>query len=103
MIQRRKKDVKRILIASTFIIFMLLANIQFSNNFNFAVNNNQEHNWSNNEEDLESSQIDPYLTDYYITGSGDNQDVRIYALNSSSSDINNQNSFDIPSMSTTDT
>jgi len=82
---------------------MLLANIQMFNNLNTDINNNQEQDWLNNEDDLESSYIDPYLTDYYITGSGDNQDVRIYALNSSSSNINNQISFDIPSMSTTNT
>jgi hypothetical protein len=103
MIQRRKKDVKRILVASIFMISMLLANIQMFDNFNTDINNNQEQNWLNIEENLESSYSDPYLTDYYITGSGDNQDVRIYALNSSYSNVNNQESFDIPSMSTTDT
>ncbi|NVM19419.1 MAG: hypothetical protein HWN80_17090 [Candidatus Lokiarchaeota archaeon] len=103
MIQRRKKDVKRIIVASIFMISMLLVNIQLFSNFNFDVNNNQEQNWLNNDNNIKSSDIDPYLTDYYITGSGDNQDVRIYALNSSFSNDNNQESFDIPSMSTTDT
>ncbi|MBY8981271.1 MAG: hypothetical protein KGD72_12840, partial [Candidatus Lokiarchaeota archaeon] len=103
MIQRRKKDVKRVIVASIFMISMLLANIQMVSNFNTDINNNQEQNWLNNEENPESSYADPYLTDYYITGSGDNQDVRIYALNSSYSNVNNQESFDIPSMSTTDT
>ena len=84
-------------------ISMLLVNIQIFSNFNFSVNDNQEQNWLNNEDNLESSYKDPYLTDYYITGSGDNQDVRIYAINSSSSNDNNQASFDIPSLSTTDT
>jgi len=84
-------------------ISMLLANIQMVSNSNTDINNNQEQNWLNNEENLESSYADPYLTDYYITGSGDNQDVRIYALNSSESNVNNLESFDIPSMSTTDT
>lgn len=84
-------------------ISMLLVNIQLFSNFSFDANNNQEQNWSNNDNNVKSSDIDPYLTDYYITGSGDNQDVRIYALNSSYSNDNNQESFDIPSMSTTDT
>ncbi len=82
--------------------FMLLANIQIFSNFNFDANNNQDQNWLNNDNNVKLSDIDPYLTDYYITGSGDNQDVRIYALNSSDSNDNNQESFDIPSMSTTD-
>ncbi|NVM45004.1 MAG: hypothetical protein HWN79_08810 [Candidatus Lokiarchaeota archaeon] len=103
MIQRRKKDVKRIVVASIFMISMLLANIQLFSNFNFDISNNQEQNWLNDDNNIKSSDIDPYLTDYYITGSGVNQDVRIYAVNSSSSNINNQASFDIPSMSTTDT
>ncbi len=84
-------------------IFMLLVNIQIFSNFNFIINNNQEQIWLDNEDNLESSYIDPYLTDYYITGTGDNQDVRIFALNNSYSNVNNQESFDIPSMSTTDT
>ena len=84
-------------------ISMLLVNIQLFSNVNYDVNNNHDQNWLNNDNNIMSSGIDPYLTDYYITGSGDNQDVRIYAENSSSSNINNQASFDIPSMSTTDT
>ena len=84
-------------------ISMLLVNIQLFSNVNYDVNNNHDQNWLNNDNNIMSSGIDPYLTDYYITGSGDNQDVRIYALNSSYSNNNNQLSFDIPSMSTTDT
>ena len=84
-------------------ISMLLVNTQIFSNINLDKNNNQEQNWLNDDTNLETSDIDPYLTDYYITGSGDNQDVRIYALNSSYSNDNNQESFDIPSMSTTDT
>ena len=84
-------------------ISMLLVNIQLFSNVNYDVNNNHDQNWLNNDNNIISSDIDPYLTDYYITGSGDNQDVRIYAENSSYSNNNNQMSFDIPSMSTTDT
>ena len=84
-------------------ISMLLVNTQIFSNFNFDVNNNQEQIGLDNDTNLQPSDIDPYLTDYYITGSGDNQDVRIYAINTSSSNDDNQESFDIPSMSTTDT
>ncbi|MFX1504350.1 MAG: hypothetical protein ACFFDH_25545, partial [Promethearchaeota archaeon] len=103
MIQRRKIEVTRIIVACIFIIFMLLANIQNFSNFNRNTNNSLEQYWSNPEENPESSATDPYLTDYYITGSGSNQDVRIYGLNSSTSNANNIDSFNIPSMSTTDT
>ncbi|NHJ19749.1 MAG: hypothetical protein EAX91_02310 [Candidatus Lokiarchaeota archaeon] len=103
LIQRRKNDVTRIIVASMFIIFMLLANIQIFSNFNHNTNNTLEQYWSDREENPESSAADPYLTDYYITGSGSNQDVRIYALNNSNSNANNVGSFNIPSMSTTDT
>ena len=82
---------------------MLLVNIHIFNGLYLDGSNNQLTNWLNDDNTLFSSETDPYLTDYYINGSGDNQDVRIYALNSSDSNDNNQNSFDIPSMSTTDT
>ena len=86
-----------------FMISMLLVNTQIFSSINFDKINSQEENWLDNDITPNPSDIDPYLTDYYITGSGDNQDVRIYALNSSYSNDNNQESFDIPSMSTTDT
>jgi len=82
---------------------MLLVNIQIFNGLYLDGSNNQLTNWLNDDDNLFSSETDTYLTDYYINGSGDNQDVRIYALNSSDSNENNQNSFNISSMSTTDT
>jgi hypothetical protein len=48
------------------------------------------------------SASDSYLSDYYLTGAGDDQDVRVYATNNSLS-INNEGYFDIPSMSGIDT
>lgn len=100
---RRKKDVKRIFFVSIFIISMLLVNIHIFNSLYLDGSNNQLTNLLNDDNKLFSSETDPYLTDYYTTGSGDNQDVRIYALNSSYSNDNNQGSFDIPSMSVADT
>ncbi|MBY9014244.1 MAG: hypothetical protein KGD68_00990 [Candidatus Lokiarchaeota archaeon] len=88
--------------ASTFIFSMLLVNIWIFSDFNIDIDNNQQDNWSNDEINILTSDTDPYLTDYYISGTGDNQEVRIYALNNSFSNDNNQNSFNIPSMSTTE-
>ena len=82
---------------------MLLVNIQIFNGLYVDSSNNQLTNLLTDDNNLFSSETDPYLTDYYINGSGDNQDVRIYALNSSYSNDNNQGFFDIPSMSVTDT
>jgi hypothetical protein len=82
---------------------MLLVNIQIFNGLYLDSSNDQPTNLLNDDNNLFSSETDPYLTDYYTTGSGDNQDVRIYALNSSYSNDNNQGFFDIPSMSVTDT
>ncbi len=81
---------------------MILVNTLILSDFNTDVNNNQQHDWSIDEKIILTSDIDPYLTDYVISGTGDNQEVRIYALNNSFSYDNNQNSFDIPSMSTTE-
>jgi len=81
---------------------MILVNTLIMSDFNEDMNNNQQHDWSIDETNILTSDIDPYLTDYIISGTGDNQEVRIYALNNSFSNDNNQNSFDIPSMSTTE-
>jgi hypothetical protein len=81
---------------------MVFVNTLIFSDFNIDMNNNQHQNWSNEENDILTSDTDPYLTDYYISGTGDNQDVRIYVFNNSFSNDNNQNSFNIPSMSTTE-
>ena len=79
---------------------MLLVNTWMISDFNSDINYNQQHNWLNDEKNIVTSATDQYLTDYYISGTGDNQDVRIYVLNNSFSNDNNQNFFNIPSMST---
>jgi len=81
---------------------MIVVNTLILSDFNVDVNNNQQNDWSTDEINILTSDIDPYLTDCIISGTGDNQNVRIYALNNSFSNVNNQNSFDIPSMSTTE-
>jgi len=102
LILRRTKKAKRILFTSIFIFSMILVNTLIFMDFNADMNNNQQHNWSNDENSILTSDTDLYLTDYIISGTGDNQEVRIYALNNSISNDNNQNSFIIPSMSTTE-
>ena len=82
---------------------MLLVNIQIFNGLYLDSSNNQLTNLLNDDNNLFSSETNPYLTDYYINGSGDDQDVRIYASNSSYSNENNQGFFEIPSMSVTNT
>ena len=79
---------------------MVLVNTLKFSDFNINMDNNQRHDESIDENYIRTSDIDPYLTDYYISGTGDSQDVRIYVSNNSFSNDNNQNSFSIPSMST---
>ncbi|NHJ24318.1 MAG: hypothetical protein EAX89_07065 [Candidatus Lokiarchaeota archaeon] len=97
---RGERNVKRILLTSIFLISILLANSLIFEVFNYSGSNNFQTNLlSDNKTPLSS---DSYLSDYYITGSGNQQDVRIYGENTSSS-LNNQGSFEIPSMSAADT
>jgi len=98
---RRKKEVKRILLSTIILISILLTSVQV---FNILNNNVDQFNNENGllDEKLELyPSSDPYLSDYYITGSGVGQDVRIYVANSSNS-YTNQDFFNIPSMSDTD-
>lgn len=90
----KKKNVKRVLLLTIFVLSILLSNIQIYPNENFIQNN-----INGDQKDLSSS-ADGYLSDYYITGAGDPQDVRIYGQNSSYS-IDNNHYFDIPSISST--
>ena len=95
---RRKKEIKQIFIVSIFVISLFLTNTQIFNEFNFAEINDDGQDLDYNEiMNLSPSSV-PYLSDYYLTGLGDNQDVRIYVTNTSSL-VNNQKSFDVPSMS----
>ena len=98
--KRRKKEIRNALIVSIFILTIFLTNIQIFNNFQFEYNSDND-DLSEEFQNLKLSD-DPYLSDYYITGSGENQDVRLYAKNSSSL-LNNENNFEIEAMSTTDT
>jgi len=96
----RKKKIKRILLLSLFLLSIIVSSIQFYSNNLYNIENNQN-NIIIDQEDVSSSS-NGYLSDYYITGAGDPQDVRIYAENNSYAIDNNQY-FEIPSISSTDT
>lgn len=100
LLKRRKNGIRNTVIVSIFIITILLTNIQIFTNFNFEDANNRIE-FPDTYQDLQLSD-DPYLSDKYKTGSGDNQDMRLYVKNSSSS-LNNEEDFQIEAMSTTDT
>ena len=93
---QRKKNIKGIVLVSIFVLSIILTNIQFHSNFNI----NQNNIINTPEDGIYSS--DGYLSDYYITGSGDAQDVRIFASDDSNS-TNNNKYFEVSSLSSTDT
>jgi len=100
LLKRRKNEIRNTVIVSIFIITILLTNVQIFTSFNFEdVNTRTE--FTDSYQDLQISDA-PYLSDKYKTGAGDNQDVRLYVKNSSSS-LNNEDDFQIEAMSTTDT
>ncbi len=99
---RRKKEERQIFVVSIFIISIFLISTPLFSNFNSIFTNSQNEDLNHNEIKDLSVSSDNYLNDYYITGTGNDQQVQIYATNSSNSNINNQNYFDIPSMSSVD-
>ena len=99
---RQKKEARQIFVVSIFIISIFLTCTPLFYNFNSIFTNYQNKDLNNNEIKDVSTNSNPYLNDYYITGSGNDQQVRVYATNTSTSNINNQNHFDIPSMSSID-
>ena len=94
---RQKKDIKRITIVVIIISLVFISNVQFIN----PLNQTEEilNNERRSEELPNSSSI--RINDV-ITGSGDNQDVRIYANNKSENLNNNEDFFEIPTLSTED-
>ena len=97
----RNKKFKRLFFVSLFVFLIVLTSIQIFPNNLYNDRSNQNNTIYNQEEDLPSSS-DGYLSDYYITGSGDPQDARIYATNDSYA-IDNGQYFEIPSLSDADT
>jgi len=97
----RNKKFKRLFFVSLFVFLIILTSIPIYPNNLYEDRSNQNNTIYNQKEDLPSSS-DGYLSDYYISGSGDPQDTRIYATNNSST-INNEQYFEIPSLSNADT
>ena len=100
LLKRRKNEIRNALIVSIFIITILLTNVYIFTHFNVK-DINTRNEFTDIYQDLELSD-DPYLSDKYKTGSGIDQDVRLYVKNSSSS-LNNEDNFQIEAMSSTDT
>ncbi|MFW9772836.1 MAG: hypothetical protein ACFFEO_11830 [Candidatus Thorarchaeota archaeon] len=92
----RKKKIRRILLLIIFVLSIIISSLQIYPNENYVYNNR-----TYDKKDLSTS-ADGYLSDYYITGAGDPQDVRIYGENNSYTADNNQ-FLEIPSISSTDT
>ncbi|MFX1417435.1 MAG: hypothetical protein ACFE9N_00800 [Promethearchaeota archaeon] len=98
---RRKKEIKRILFVTIFIITIFLSNIQILNNFNVFQDDTK--NTTVNENLLEDlPQIAISDVNGNFTGSGIDQAVRVYANNKSQNLLNNEKYFEIPSLPTVD-
>ena len=99
---RRKKEARQVLVVSIFVISIFLTSTPLIYNFNSLLFGPQQEDLDDNKINDLLMSSDTYLDDYYITGSGLDQQVRIFATNDSSSNINNQEYFDVPSMSSID-
>jgi hypothetical protein len=94
---RQKKGIKRVIFFIVIISVILISNVQIFNHSNLIKEN------ANVVDKLDEIPIssDVKVNDL-ITGSGDDQDVRIYANNKSQNLNNNQEYFEIPSLSSED-
>jgi len=91
---RQKKGIKRVIFVIVFISFILISNVQIFNHSNLIKKNDDRENL------LEEFPISSdFRVNDLISGSGDDQDVRIYANNKSQNLNNNQEYFEIPSLS----
>ncbi len=95
---RRKKEITRIFFAALFIITICLSSVQILNNFDIFQDDKTNNNLDNDllEEKLYSANRN---VDDLFTNSGVDQDVRIYTQNSSENLLNNEEYFEIPSLS----
>ncbi|MFX1372485.1 MAG: hypothetical protein ACFFCE_11555 [Promethearchaeota archaeon] len=96
MIQR-KKEIKRIFVASLFIIAIFFSNVNFPSNYNTYQNDKIESTSEDNQFKEINLSSNLNLSDS-ITGVGDDQNVRIYVNNKSQNYKNNQDFFEIPSL-----
>ncbi|MFW9867545.1 MAG: hypothetical protein ACFFEN_15730 [Candidatus Thorarchaeota archaeon] len=94
---RQKKGIKRVIFFIVIISVILISNVQILNHSNLIKEN------ANLEDKLDEIPISSDIkVNDLITGSGDDQDVRIYANNKSQNLNNNQKYFEIPSLSSED-
>lgn len=98
---RRKKEITRIFFAVIFVITIFLSNVQILSNFNILQDEKNKNTF--NEGVLDEFPLSSDLNlDDYITGSGVDQDVRIYVNNISKNLNDNQEYFEIPSIPSRD-
>ncbi|MHA2268454.1 MAG: hypothetical protein ACXAB8_11715 [Promethearchaeota archaeon] len=90
---RQKKEIKRIAIVVFIVSFILISNVQFLTNSNLIKESN---NGIRGLEDFPN--ISALNSSDYITGSGDDQDVRIFVNNESNNLNDNEEFFKIPSI-----
>ncbi len=89
---RRKKEIKRIFVVVFLISLIFITNLQILTNLNLEENNNFE------DKEIETLPLSSDIDDTII-GVGDPQDVRIYTSNTSENTNDNQEYFEIPSLS----
>ncbi|MFX1389539.1 MAG: hypothetical protein ACFE9Z_05685, partial [Promethearchaeota archaeon] len=98
---RRKKEIKRIFFTIFFIIAMCLSSVQILNNLTMISNNSTSDRFNENLGDgLPQTSISNVNENF--TGSGVDQDVRVYVNNKSQNFQNNENYFEIPSLPSED-
>ncbi|MCK4688600.1 MAG: hypothetical protein KAT66_10750, partial [Candidatus Lokiarchaeota archaeon] len=89
---RRKKEIKRIFVVVFLISLIFITNLQILTNLNLEENNNFE------DKEIETLPLSSDIDDTII-GIGDPQNVRIYTSNTSENTNDNQEYFEIPSLS----
>ncbi|MFX0106450.1 MAG: hypothetical protein ACFE75_13320, partial [Candidatus Hodarchaeota archaeon] len=95
---RRKKELKRIFFTVLFVLTIFLSNVLILSSMNVFQDDNTDNTF--HEGLLEKTPIISNLDlDDNITGSGVNQDIRIYVNNKSENLNNNQEYFEIPTLS----
>ncbi|MFX1322853.1 MAG: hypothetical protein ACFFAQ_14545, partial [Promethearchaeota archaeon] len=89
---RHKKEKKYVFFAIFFITLILLTNLQIFASLNLEKDNNFENN------EIETLPLSSDIDETFI-GTGDDQNVRIYTSNTSENTNDNQEYFEIPSLS----
>ncbi|MCK4779576.1 MAG: hypothetical protein KAT57_05285, partial [Candidatus Lokiarchaeota archaeon] len=98
---RRKKEIKSILLSILFIITIFLSNVLILNNFDLYQSDKINNTSKEGILDEINSSSNLNLSDT-ITGSGEDQNVRIYVNNVSQNLNNNHEYFEIPSLASSE-